>query len=76
MRERERERTGAHSIDNWNVLSSRRLGQRTLTASLYGCLTRLDSTASHHTNNNLLTSFVKSNLVKLQASFTVILPPR
>ena len=38
----------------------------------YHCFTSLDSTTSLHTNNHIL---VKSNLVKLETSHTLVLPP-
>ena len=37
--------------------------------------TSSDSTASLHTNNHKLSFLVKSNLAKLETSYTVILPP-
>ena len=42
---------------------------------LVSSLTSLDSTASLHTNNRIFSFMVKSNLVKLETSRTVILPP-
>ena len=38
-------------------------------------LTRLNSTASRHSNNNTSYSLVKSNLIKLETGCTVILHP-
>ena len=38
-------------------------------------ITILDLTASLHSNNNTLSSLVKSYLAKLDTSYTVILPP-
>ena len=42
---------------------------------LVSSLTKLDSSASLHTNNNIFSSCVKSKLVKLETRRTVILPP-
>ena len=45
------------------------------TAWLISSLTRLNSTASLHTNNNILSLLVKSDLVKMETSHTVLIPP-
>ena len=42
---------------------------------LVSSFTRLNSTALLHTNNNIFSFWIKSNLVKLETSHTVILPP-
>ena len=45
-----------------------------ITVQLVPIFTRLDSTASLLTNNNIFPSLVSFNLVKLETSRTVILP--
>ena len=47
---------------------------RRITVRLVSSLTRLDSTASLNLGSNTFSSLVKSNLVKLETSCTVILP--
>ena len=46
-----------------------------ITEWLVSSFTSLDSTASLHTENNIFSLLVKSSLVKLETSCTVILPP-